>query len=144
MKFDSLPYRLLDHTADLKVEIYGRGLKELFCNAAFMIFDVMLDLKKVREQGQHEISLQSADLSELFLDWLRELLFLFSTRSFVTRRVEISSLESEPALLKAVIYGERYDPNRHGLKIEIKTPTYHQYQIERMQEGYRATVILDV
>ncbi len=126
------------------MEIYGQELKELFCNAAFMIFDVMLDLKKVREQGQYEISLQSADLSELFLDWLRELLFLFSTRSFVTRRVEISLLQSEPALLKAVVYGESYDPGRHGLKIEIKTPTYHQYQIERMQEGYRATVIFDV
>ncbi|MEN9978913.1 MAG: archease [candidate division WOR-3 bacterium] len=144
MNSDSLPYRLLDHTADLKVEIYGQELKELFCNAAFMIFDVMLDLKQVREQGNYEISLQSADLPELFLDWLRELLFLFSTRSFVTRRVEISALQSEPALLKAVVYGESYDPDRHGLKIEIKTPTYHQYQIERMQEGYRATVIFDV
>lgn len=144
MNSDTFPYRLLDHTADLKVEIYGPGLKELFCNAAFMIFDVMLDLKKVREQGQYEIALQSTDLPELFLDWLRELLFLFSTRSFVTRRVEISALQSEPALLKAVVYGESYDPERHGLKIEIKTPTYHQYQLERTQEGYRATVIFDV
>jgi len=44
-----MKYRLLEHTADLKVEIFGRDLPELFANAAFMLFDVMVDLKQVRE-----------------------------------------------------------------------------------------------
>lgn len=144
MSPETLRYRLLEHTADLKAEIYGRDLKELFCNAAFMLFDVMVDLNRVSEDRQEEIALESTDLSELFLDWLRELLFLFSTRGFVTKRVEIRILEPERAALQAVVYGAGYEPDRHGLKIEIKTPTYHQYRLESLPEGCRATVIFDV
>ena len=137
-----LRYRLLEHTSDIKVEIYGADLGELFTNAATCLFDLILDIKKVRKVQSVPVSLKSADLPELFLDWLRELLFLFSTHSLAIRRVEIDSIE--PTQIKATVYGEEFDAKRHGLKVEVKTPTYHEYRIDRTDEGYRATVILDV
>ena len=135
-------YRLLEHTSDIKVEIYGADLAELFTNAATCLFDLILDLEKVRETKSVPVSLESADLSELFLDWLRELLFLFSTHSLAIRRVEIGSIETTK--VQATVFGEEFDAERHGLKVEVKTPTYHEYRIEKTHEGYRATVILDV
>jgi|UniRef100_A0A7V3UZY1 SHS2 domain-containing protein len=137
-------YQLLDHTADLKVEIYGKDLQELFVNAAFMIFDVMVDLDKVAEQKFENVEIQSVDLPELFLDWLRELLFRFSVQGFIPRRVEIQMLDTDQVQLKALLFGETYDYERHGLKVEIKTPTYHQYVLEKQSDGYRATVVFDV
>jgi SHS2 domain-containing protein len=137
-----IPYRQIEHTSDIKVEIYGADLTELFTNAATCLFDLILDLPKVRETQSAPVSLKSADLSELFLDWLRELLFLFSTRSLAVRRVEIGSIE--PTRIQATVFGEEFSQERHGLKIEIKTPTYHEYRIEKTGAGYRATVILDV
>lgn len=136
------PYRRLEHTSDVKVEIYGANLAGLFTNAATCLFDIVLDLKKVRETQSVPVSLESADLSELFLDWLRELLFLFSTRSLAIGRVEIGSIE--PTRLSATVFGEEFDAKRHCLKVEVKTPTYHEYRIEKTEDGYRATVILDV
>jgi SHS2 domain-containing protein len=136
------PYRLLDHTSDIKVEIYGADLAELFANAATCLFDLTLKLDEVRETQSVPLSLQSADLPELFLDWLRELLFLFSVHSLAIRRVEIAAIE--PTRIEATIFGEKFDQERHGLKVEVKTPTYHQYCIDRTDEGYRATVVLDV
>ncbi len=144
-----LPYRLLDHTADLYVEIYGRDLPELFSNAALMLFDTMLELQKVREVIQEEVEINSPDLEELFLDWLRELLYRFATRGFVITRAEITALDPQRAQLRAKIHGETYDPQRHGLKIEIKTPTYHHFAIERTTlpdntPGYTARLVFDV
>jgi SHS2 domain-containing protein len=136
------PYRLLEHTSDIKVEIYGADLPELFTNAATCLFDLILDLGKVQETQSVPVSLESADLSELFLDWLRELLFLFSAHSLAIRRVEIGSIE--PTKVQAAVFGEEFDQERHGLKVEVKTPTYHEYRIDKTDEGYRATVILDV
>jgi SHS2 domain-containing protein len=135
-------YRKLEHTSDIKVEIYGADLTELFTNAATCLFDLILDPKKVRETQSVPVSLESADLSELFLDWLRELLFLFSTHSLAIRRVEIDSVE--PTQIKATVYGEEFDAARHGLKVEVKTPTYHEYRIDKTEDGYRATVLFDV
>jgi SHS2 domain-containing protein len=137
-----LRYRLLEHTSDIKVEIYGADLAELFTNAATCLFDLILDRKKVRETESVPVSLKSADLPELFLDWLRELLFLFSTRSLAIRRVEISSIE--PTKVHATVFGEQFDQERHGLKVEVKTPTYHEYRIDKTDDGYRAAMILDV
>ncbi|MEO0019825.1 MAG: archease [candidate division WOR-3 bacterium] len=138
-------YKLLDHTADLKVEIFGRDLPELFASAAFMLFDVMVDLERVKEVQSEEVKIASDDLSELFLDWLRELLFLFSTRGLVIKRVRIKRLDELALALEATVYGEPYEPNRHGLKIEIKTPTYHQFAIRKKEDGgWQATVIFDV
>ena len=137
-----LPYRRLEHTSDIKVEIYGADLAELFTNAATCLFDLILDRKKVRETQSVPLSLESADLSELFLDWLRELLFLFSNHSLAIRRIEIGSIE--PTKIKATVFGEEFDAERHGLKVEVKTPTYHEYRIEKGEDGYRATVIFDV
>ena len=79
------------------------------------------------------------------MDWLRELLFLFSNSSFVPARVEIRGLSSdEPCSLGAELSGEDYDPERHGLRIEVKTPTYHQYELKQTEEGWQALVVLDV
>jgi SHS2 domain-containing protein len=116
-----------------------------------MLFDVMLDLTRVKETKVHNIELHSTDAAELFLDWLRELLFLFSTQGLVAKRVLINEINPAGASLRASIHGETYEPSVHGLKIEIKTPTYHQYSIEEIkgekEEGQphlKATVIFDV
>ena len=137
-----IPYRKLEHTSDIKVEIYGADLAELFTNAATCLFDLILDLKKVRETQSVPVSLKSTDLPELFLDWLRELLFAFSTHSLAIRRVEIGSIE--PTKVQATVFGEEFNAKRHGLKVEVKTPTYHEYRVEKTKDGYRATVIFDV
>jgi SHS2 domain-containing protein len=137
-----VPYRRLEHTSDVKVEIYGADLSGLFVNAAVCLFDLILDRNSVREAQSVPVSLEAAALPELFLDWLRELLFLFSTRSLAVRRVEVGSVE--PSRVDATVFGEEFDAERHGLRVEVKTPTYHEYQIEKTADGYRATVILDV
>jgi len=139
---EPLPYRLLDHTSDVKVEIYGADLDGLFTNAATCLFDLILDRTKVSETVSQKVYLEAASLPELFLDWLRELLFLFSTRSLAIGRAEISSIE--PTRISATVFGEEFDAERHGLRVEVKTPTYHEYRIEKTEDGFRATVILDV
>jgi len=135
-------YRYLDHTSDLGMEIYGKDLPELFTNACFALFDNILDLSSVQEKAAKTLTVRSQNLADLFMDWLRELIFLFSTEYFVVKRVEIVELKDN--IVTAHLFGEKFDRSRHRVKIEIKTPTYHMYQIERLATGYKATVIFDV
>uniref|UniRef100_A0A7C6A8D5 Archease n=1 Tax=candidate division WOR-3 bacterium TaxID=2052148 RepID=A0A7C6A8D5_UNCW3 len=137
-----MKYRYLDHTSDLGMEIYGKDLPELFTNACFALFDNILDLSSVQEKAAKTLTVRSQNLADLFMDWLRELIFLFSTEYFVVKRVEIVELKDN--IVTAHLFGEKFDRSRHRVKIEIKTPTYHMYQIERLATGYKATVIFDV
>jgi SHS2 domain-containing protein len=136
-----LRYRQLEHTADVKVEIYGRDMAELFANAAFCVSDVMYEPESVEERMSRKVTLSAADASELFMDWLRELLFLFSNQGLAFCRVQVDQVE--PERLAATVFGDEYDMNRHGLKVELKTPTYHNFRLERLPEGFRATVVFD-
>ncbi|MEO0078438.1 MAG: archease [candidate division WOR-3 bacterium] len=134
-------YRQLNHTADIMVEIYGRTAVELFVNAAFCVADVMYRPDLVDEKEHVCISLDAADLPELFLDWLRELLYLFAVRRLALHRATVEQLTDHH--LEASVRGERFDPRRHGMKVELKTPTYHGYRLEQLPDGFRATVIFD-
>jgi SHS2 domain-containing protein len=134
-------YRQLEHTADVKVEIYGRDLAELFGNAAWCMADTMYEPERVEERTSRHLALTAPETSELFMDWLRELLFLFSNHGLAFCRVEFGELSS--SRLAATVFGEEYDLNRHGLKVEMKTPTYHGFKLEQVPEGFRATVVFD-
>lgn len=134
-------YRLIDHTADIGFEIYGKDLKELFKNAALAIFDNMTEMGRVREIEKRRIKLSSDTLEELFLDWLRELLFIFSTEFFIPKEIEIIALKER--LLEAELSGEIFNKKKHRIKIEIKNPTYHMFSLKKGDRGYTARVIFD-
>ncbi len=157
-----MEYRLLDQTSDLGMEILGRDLPELFRNACFAMFDNILRLSSVNPVESRRIELHSATREELFLDWLRELLFRFSTEYFVVKEVTSMKIAGGPGsgvggqgkmngepvagswFLDAEVRGEKFDPQRHQVKLEIKTPTYHMFSIARDDTGYKATVVFDV
>jgi hypothetical protein len=47
-------FRLLDHTADLGILVYGRDLEELFSNAGEAFFDIITDLYGfAKGKGEH-------------------------------------------------------------------------------------------
>lgn len=135
-------YRYIDHTSDLGVEIFGKNLEELFANACFTIFDNILNLNSVEAKEKRTVTLRSSNLQDLFMDWLRELIFLFSYQYFVVKKV--SKIELKDNTLTAELRGENFDQSRHRVKIEIKTPTYHMFQVEKTEKGYKATVVFDV
>ncbi len=134
-------YRYINHTADIGFEIYGRDLKELFKNAAFALFDNMTELRNVQRREKRRVILSSDTLQELFLDWLRELLFIFSTEFFIPKEIEMITLKQKR--LEAELSGEVFDKKRHKIKIEIKNPTYHMFSFKKIPEGYTARVIFD-
>ena len=47
-------------------------------------------------------------------------------------------------LFSSHLSGESFDLTRHGLRIEIKTPTYHQYELKQTEDGWQALLVLDV
>jgi SHS2 domain-containing protein len=136
-----VPYRLLDHTADVQVEILGRTFEELLTNAALCVSEVMFDRRRVQELQSVDVAIESPDRAELVMDWLRELLYTFSTRGFAVASVRFELVEEKR--LRAELSGEPFDLARHGLRVELKVPTYHQFELEETPAGWRAQVIFD-
>ena len=136
-------YSVIDHTADIGIEAYGKNLKELFRNAAFGMFDLMVELKGVGVGKKVTIKLKAPDKEELLISWLSELLYYFAgpskilLKDFIIKKLEEKSLEAEAC-------GEQLDLSRHQIKMEIKGVTYHQLKIERLGSQWQCRVIFDV
>ncbi len=135
-------YETFEHTADVGIRAFGRTEKGLFANAAYAMFDLMADLKSVRQTASFPIRLEAADREDLLVRWLSELLYLSSAKGFLFKDFSFSRLDSTS--LDAVARGETFDPSRHKMKIEIKAVTYHQVEVKEIDGRWEGRVIFDI
>jgi SHS2 domain-containing protein len=141
-----LPFRVLEHTADVGFEAFGRTKKEVFANAGRALFSLMVDLDSIwsREDLRIEASVSGSDTdtSGLLVNWLSEILYLYEAEGWLLRDFEIHSLNSRS--ISAVARGERFDRARHQVKLLVKAITYHQLALEEAPGGWRAQVYVDI
>lgn len=133
-------YKLIEHTADTGLIAYGNSLAEAFSNAAYGMFSIIAELDRVRETETRRFEVTSNDLEGFLFEWLNRLLYYFDVDMLLFKRFEISILPENR--LKAICYGEKYDPLRHRLKTGVKSATYHMLKVDGVKNEVR--VIFDV
>jgi len=135
-------FRIIDHTGDLGILVYGRDLEELFSNAGEALFDIITDVQRVRESTERIIRVEGPDLEDLMVRWLGELLYIHDVDSLLFRSFWIDELRD--GSLKARARGEAFDEKRHVMKTEMKAVTYHKIQVKEEKEGWSARIIFDL
>ncbi len=147
MKRKKKPFEFLEHTADLYIAAYGENLEEAFENAAYAMFDGMTDLEKVQAKLRESVTVEGYDEQALLYNWLEALLVKFDITGSLYSRFEIAKIEhtSSGFRLKAKIWGEPFNPEKHLSKVGVKAVTYHQMEISRDAWGEVAVrFILDI
>lgn len=134
-------YEIIEHTADIGLRIFGHSQKDLFQNAALALFEQIADLSKVDKKKTISIELEAPDKSELFVSWLRELLYQADVRKMVFSYFDIMQIDEFH--LRGVASGEEIDLNKHIMKAEVKAVTYHQLKLENKNNFWTAEVIFD-
>ena len=136
------PYRFIDHMADGGIEIFGSDVKTLFSNAAAGLFDMITDRSRIKGKEVKTVGISGEDWADLMVNWLRELLYLWHVKEWLVETVRISEISTRK--LTARIKYDRFDPDRHALKTEIKAVTYHQVRVARQMDRWEARVIFDL
>ena len=135
-------YRFLDHTGDEAVEVYGGSMVELFQNAAEAFTEVLTDSRAVQPVEPKTVELVAAGEDELLIAWLNELLYLFEIASFLPGHCDIGEIDG--LHLKAVVWGEKYDEERHLIRRVIKAVTYHQASVSEEGGRWEGRVVFDL
>lgn len=135
-------FRILDHPADMGIEASGSNLKEAFEQAAAALTSIILDPSGIEKRETRTVELISSDYEHLLVNWLAEVLYLYDGDGFVGKRFEIWDLSSES--LKARIEGEKFNPEKHVTKLDVKAVTYHQIHVEKNETGGQVRVFLDI
>jgi SHS2 domain-containing protein len=135
-------YKLIDHTADFGIQVFGADSQELFTNAALALFDVITETDMLKSLDSCNIKASGEDWSDLMVNWLREILYLWNGKEMLVKAVQILSLSEKK--ISAKIYFDAYMPDRHIINTEIKAVTYHQIQVKSSPSGWEARVIFDI
>lgn len=132
-------YELLEHTADVLVKAYGKDLEECFANAAYALFDQMVDASEVRPLEGVDLDAEGHDLESLLYNFLSEFLYLRDARQMVFSEFQVSL---DGLRLRCRCKGERFDHGRHRPRHEVKAITYHMLRVD--PEEPSVTVIFDI
>jgi SHS2 domain-containing protein len=135
-------FRLFDHTADLGVEISGRTRNDLFAHAVLAVIALITDTEQISPDLEKRLVVEGSDQTDLFINYLREVLYLINGEGFLPREVHID--EIHPCSLTATLRGEYFDTKKHRINKEIKAVTYHQASVDETPNGWKGRVIFDV
>ncbi|MFC1592571.1 archease [Candidatus Omnitrophota bacterium] len=141
-------YEIIDHTADVGIKVYGKGLEELFINAAQAMFEVMLgegnkkSLFKKQELKKFFLHKNASGIEDVFIAWMGELLYLFYSEGLIMEKADIQKLDSQSIL--ADVSGTIFNPESHRIQTEIKAVTYHELEVQKTDKGYQAQIIFDI
>ncbi|MGQ9759071.1 MAG: archease [Candidatus Methanomethylicaceae archaeon] len=141
-------YAYLDHPSDVYVHVIADTLEGIFEEAAKATFEVMLDTSLVKERERLQVEVKAKDLEQLLYMWVDHLLLIFDSRSFAVARTWVNVIRSKrrktPYILTAKVFGEEYDPKKHGQRVGVKAMTYSLMQILQSGERWEAYFVLDI
>jgi SHS2 domain-containing protein len=142
-----MPYQYLDDiaTADVAFLATGTSLEELFSAAGDALMNVMVaDLAAILRRDTVTVDLEETDLDLLLFSFLQELIYYKDARQLLLRTSRIAITEVDGTHLRAILSGERIDPLRHKLDVDVKAVTLYRFRVEKVGEGWEAQVILDI
>ncbi|HET8578048.1 MAG TPA: archease [Methylomirabilota bacterium] len=139
-------YRFLEDVAlsDCAVDLEGKDLNDLFETAAVALASVMVDPATLAITTEREITLAAAELDLLLFDWLSELIYRKDRDREVFPRAEVTVSGAGPYELRARLHGGVIDAGRTALGADPKAVTFHQFSLERVEDGWRARVVIDI
>lgn len=135
-------FEFLDHTADLRIRVWGKDLAELFEEAAFALFSVITDIGTVEPQIEEKVEVEAENREELLVGWLSELLYLHEVKGLLFSKFQV--LECQKERISAKAWGEPFSPERHYILLPVKAVTYHMLKIEQQGGLWLAEIIFDV
>lgn len=134
-------YKLLPHTADMRLYVEADTLSELFKGALNGMCDILKkDASSLKiETKSKNIEINSLDITSVLIDFLSEVLQYIQEERSIYCRVKILSLSKTN--LKAEIFGRKTE----NFDRDIKAVTYHEAEVKKNEKGnWEVTIVFDV
>jgi SHS2 domain-containing protein len=135
-------YTVIDHTADVGIEVEADSREAVFTGSGLAMFDLMFGLESVGGDVTKPLSVSAESPTELLVAWLNELLYCYAVDKIIFSG--FTGVRLGEREFRAVGCGEYYDPGKHRCDLEIKAATYHDVSLALIEGRWKARVIFDV
>lgn len=135
-----MPYRFLDHTADIRIECEAAGFDGLLAEAAHGFYATALSRQEDGCGEQRTFVVSEQKVEDRLIRFLQELIFLLETERFVGVRFAFN----EPDDGALMIFAQGYRCGEDDRSVEVKSATYHDLEVKESDSGWVARFVLDV
>ena len=139
-------YEIIDHTADVGLRIWAPDFSSLLEEAAVATAS-LVSKSPVNPKIETTVNIEGENKEELFLHWLREVLFLLESGMLIAS-IHLDTMSpstgADRYAVRAWIKGEKYDPARHDICMEIKAITRHGFRLRGRESYWEAQVLFDI
>lgn len=133
-------FKIIDHTADVGIEIVGETPEDIFIQAYKGLYK-LYGLKFGPLQQDEKFNFKADTLEELLIKFLNELIYYISVKNKYWN-IESLKIEKENKGYRMEVKGKT--GSVVSIETEIKAATYHNLVIRKNQKELKTTVIFDV
>lgn len=140
-------YEFLEHTADVQIRAWGENLKEAYEQAALALqATISPEIEKIDSVTKKELKITAEDREALLFDFLSEFLYIFDVEKLIFGNINIKKIEkiNDELTLEAILYGEKFNPDKHDVGTEVKAITYSYMKIEEKEDKTEVEVVFDI
>ena len=134
----AMTYKLLEHTADIRMVVQGDSLESLFSEAVYGMMKI-LEPETDEQKGQFTervITIEATDTTALLIDFLNEVLLSANLHKETYNEINFKSLSQHS--LEAILHGVAV----RSFGDDIKAVTYHEAEVKRNEDGTWETMII--
>ncbi len=136
-------FKILPHTADVRLKVFGKTKEELFKNALLGMAQLLENRKQKienRKEIKTKVSIQSPDINSLLVDFLSEVLYQAQINKAIYSETEFSKFSDNE--LEAEISGFEIDE----FDEDIKAVTYHELDVKKSpgNDFFETIIIFDI
>jgi SHS2 domain-containing protein len=144
-----MPFRLVDHTADLAIEASGPTREAVLEEAALALTAVLTGrpgAHAARPDRECSFRVDAPDEASLVVAFLSELLWLHESEDLLWLGGGVTVEAMGDGGLRLAAHGNAavHDPVRHGRGVEVKAVTYHGLRFGREGAAWSLWVLLDI
>lgn len=136
-----MAFKILEHTADIRMLVNGKSQEELFREALKGMMSVIKsEIKNLKTRiEKREIAVKADDRTALLVDFLSEVLALSQINGEIYTEVNFSEFSEKE--LRAELNGFK----AKNFDEDIKAVTYHEAEIKQNEKGeWETTLIFDI
>jgi SHS2 domain-containing protein len=132
-----MPYTFLEHTSDIRMQVSGKTLAELFSDALLGMVKIMNPVEtQEKKLIKRKVEVEAPDTTALLVDFLSDALAWMHRERGIYTRVQFQTI-TERALL-AELEGSKTE----SFGVDIKAVTYHEANVQKAESGEWSTVII--
>ncbi|MFH1417956.1 MAG: archease [Planctomycetota bacterium] len=135
-------FELFDHTADVGIRVFAPSMAGLIAPAGEGLYTVIGELAPGGDRSRLRLEHTGDDPAVLLRDYLAELLFQFEDQQRIVVSTDVRTFDEGRLVVEAQL--ATVDESVSLYEREVKAITYHALEIAKLEDGFQATIIVDI